>query len=261
MAMFSSFLVLLLFLLVGYLRFSLVIFLLLLVGCSSEFETVVSLDSTGVNAAGQTAASDSAVLSAIAAPVSTGGSSAVDSRSTPLAGGSESNTTVVSAATSSEPSYEPGSLVDAGVVRVLLVSTSGTIDDATISTIVELENMTQSTLDLTGFVVRYWFTLDSQSAHAEMICKSGSCGVAAAVVGAVSPARFRADSFAEYQFSSGLLPVPPAKQRVSFEINRSDFGHFDEGNDWSTPWGFTTGSVVSNVTVRRGGSLVWGTEP
>lgn len=156
---------------------------------------------------------------------------------------------------------QPGSGGALSVVRVSFVAAAGSPSDTTIATTVALENVSSKPLELGTIVVRYWLTTESTTAALVGACTASVCGNAVVATGLVSPARAGADHFVEYRLGTSNLAVG-AKVSLTFDTHRSDWGTFNELDDYSYPSSTTkAGDELERVTVQQAGGLVWGVEP
>ncbi len=197
---------------------------------------------------------------AVAGSSATGGtpSSVAGSAGLPSSGGTLSSS--ITSAGSPAAAGHSASGGASSIVRVVFVALAGSPSDSTIDTTVELENLTDSILDLTGMTVRYWATLDSATGGLVGTCPFGPCGSSVVATGAVTPARSGADYFIDYRFGGATI-VARGKLEFDFQAHGSSWTALAELNDYSYPGDAKPGEVLDRITVYQAGKLIWGNEP
>jgi hypothetical protein len=143
---------------------------------------------------------------------------------------------------------------------VVLSKAVGGASTQSIATELELVNVGSGSVDLMGYTIRYWLTIDGAGVALIGTCTNGLCNSGTVKTAAVLPARARADYFVEYAFTSWLV-LPGKSQVLTFEAHRSDWAKMDQSNDYSWPVGIAVGAEVPMVTIYRAGVLVAGVEP
>ncbi len=243
-----------------------------LVGCNSEF-------STGEGVAGMSASagfsSDSATIE-VAGNAANGGATSVGTSELTVGGSTVIETTTVSAsgatatlATIPETGGSSGAssrLIAAGapssVARIVYRGSSPPTTSSSIQTTIELFNITESDWNLAEYRLRYWFTGElpagvTLTAETE----SGSLASEQVSIGTVLPVRSGADHYVEIQFSNGSV-IAGASEQITFGAHRSDWGVFDQTDDYSyPPSSLAKGAELSTVGFYHGGVLVAGIEP
>lgn len=128
----------------------------------------------------------------------------------------------------------------------------------------ELYNTGSSTVNLSDFTIRYWFTIDS-SAPLNYWCDYATlgCSVITAKFSPVSPARTGADYYLEIGFTSsaGSLAAGANTGEIQNRFSKADWSNFNETNDYSYNGSQTSYAPWNHITVYYKGQLVWGTEP
>lgn len=229
------------------------------IGCGSDFATGESSDRTLARPASSaditggaphsdivpitTTAAGSAGM--IAAVVTAGTSAAVGG-----ANGSAGATSTTSAI-----------IVASSIARVLYWSSSPAGASSSIETEIELINISKSDWDLTQYRLRYWFSAELQGGAAlvpEM--GSGSLATQQISIGNVVPSRPGLDHYIELAFAKGTI-LAGSSERLTFAVHQSNWGLFDQDDDYSYPGGLVKGSELATVGVYCNGVLIAGIEP
>ncbi len=124
-------------------------------------------------------------------------------------------------------------------------------------------NLTSSSVPLSDFKIRYYFT---KEAGGSMVWNCdwavAGCGNITATFGTISPAVTGADSYVEVGFTSGTIPGSMGSSgAIQARLNKSDWTNFNETNDYSFDGTKTAFADWSKMTLYRAGTLVWGTPP
>lgn len=133
--------------------------------------------------------------------------------------------------------------------------------DTKIKPEMKLVNTTSSAISLSDVKIRYWFTKDDASAPT-IYCDFATvnCSNLTRQVVTVSPNRTNADSYLELGFSSGAGSIAGgADQTIKVRLQKSTA--YNDNNDYSFDASKTSYADWSRVTVYRGSTLVWGSEP
>lgn len=148
-----------------------------------------------------------------------------------------------------------------GVARVLYWGASPAGTSSSIETAIELVNVSKTDWDLTEFRLRYWFTAELQGGAALVPqMGSGSLTTAQASIGTMLPARKGADHYVEIAFTKGTI-IAGSSERLTFMTHQSNWGLFDQSDDYSYPTTLAKGGELDTVGVYHNGLLVAGVEP
>jgi hypothetical protein len=127
----------------------------------------------------------------------------------------------------------------------------------------EIDNNGTSPQSLTDLTVRYYFTADG-SAQQSYVCDYAAidCGSIQATFATITPAKTNADHYLELSFTAGSIPAGGSSGEIQVRFHDSNYQvTFNQSNDYSFDASTTQYADWKNVTVYRGGALVWGTEP
>lgn len=136
-----------------------------------------------------------------------------------------------------------------------------TATDNKIKPEMKLVNTTASAISLSDVKIRYWFTKDDTAAPT-IYCDFATvnCSNLTQRIVALSPARTNADSYLEIAFTSGAGSIAGgANQTIKVRLQKTTA--YNDNNDYSFDAGKTDYLDWSRITVYRGSTLVWGTEP
>jgi len=124
-----------------------------------------------------------------------------------------------------------------------------------------IKNQGGAVVPLSELKVRYWFTNEAGSQTLQFSCDHAVIGCASLGATFGSASAGMADHYAEISFSSGTLSPGGQTGEIQTRINKSDWTVYDETNDWSFDAAKSSFTPWEHVTLYRGGTLIWGTEP
>nr|WP_258562687.1 cellulose binding domain-containing protein [Nocardioides sp. MAH-18] len=134
-------------------------------------------------------------------------------------------------------------------------------DNALVPT-VKLVDVGNVEIDLRRITIRYWFTKDTVDQELLGFCDYAQIGCEKVRLGfvPVSPARPKADTYLEVEFTGGTMPAEGTTGGINIRVHKANYSEFDETNDYS--WGTnTTFEPNPRITAYLDGQLVWGTPP
>jgi hypothetical protein len=126
---------------------------------------------------------------------------------------------------------------------------------------------TTESVDLSGAIVRYWYTKNTASGTQAVAVYNSGGQVSSSAVKAVSPIRLQADNVVELTLLASLSLAAgtcTADPGISIDVTspQSSGSQYTMTDDWSylaTPTPTYTNN--DHITVSQGTSLLWGTEP
>lgn len=169
--------------------------------------------------------------------------------------------------TASTPNVLPTPTVAGSSSLQLDYQNGNTGDPSKIAPWFKLSNTGNSIVNLSDITIRYWFTGDASNGQTQVFtCDYASLDCQNAITGKVVPVsspRSGADSYLEVGFTSAVGTLGPGKDtgEIKVRINKSDWSHYDETNDYSYAAPTSGYAASTKITVYYKGTLVWGTEP
>jgi hypothetical protein len=145
-----------------------------------------------------------------------------------------------------------------------MVTDSGVPFDNHIKPKLRLVNNTPEDIPLSQIVLRYWYTLDSAPQSQVMDCDYTpiGCGNVYGTFQALASLAGTADTTLDVGFGSAAGTLPAGGQLDMYlRIHKSDWGNYDETNDYSYGMDAFAFQSWPKVTVYRNGQLAWGSEP
>ena len=145
-------------------------------------------------------------------------------------------------------------------VQYLTPATGATKD---IQAHVEITNSGASAEDLTALTLRYWFTADGSPSQA-FACDYAliGCGLVQAKFVAMAAPTATADHYLELSFSGGTIAAGSSSGEIQARFHdTTDAVTFTQTNDYSFNAADSVYAPWNQITLYRGGTLVWGVEP
>ncbi|WP_158500562.1 cellulose binding domain-containing protein [Spirosoma radiotolerans] len=158
---------------------------------------------------------------------------------------------------------EPTPVASQTAVQVYSAAKDGGITSQ-IQTRLELRNTGNVALPVSALKLRYYFTSDNgQTANVYVdYADLGASNVQARVVRLAAPVN-GADSYVELSFPGNPRQLGPLSSLgvIDFRLVRSDFGLFNQGNDYSYAPIYGPVGLNNRVTVLLNNTLIFGTPP
>ncbi|MGA6161849.1 cellulase family glycosylhydrolase [Amycolatopsis magusensis] len=147
-----------------------------------------------------------------------------------------------------------------GSLQVLYRDNDASPADNAIRPGLQVVNTGQSTVDLKGVTVRYYFTRDGSGAVSSYCdwAATGCANLSTAVH--VVTAVPGADAYLEVGFTTGTLAPGQSTGEIQLRLGKSDWSNFDETNDHSHG-AAAAYTAAPQIPAYLGGTRTWGVEP
>jgi hypothetical protein len=168
--------------------------------------------------------------------------------------------------TSVAPTFVPSTVTPApgGSVRLQYATVSTAAITNSIKPQFRIVNGTGSSLPLSQFRIRYYFTRDTAQGMV-FFCDYAvfGCGNVTNTFVPVNPMRVNTDYYMEIGFTAGAgsIVAGGTSAAIVLRFNKSNLSNFDQSNDYSFDPSKTALADWTRVTLYQNGALIWGTEP
>jgi hypothetical protein len=147
------------------------------------------------------------------------------------------------------------------VALYMTPTTAGTTSEIAVH--VEIANNGASDENLGALTVRYWFTADESSSQA-FACDYAvvGCGLVQAKFVTMAAPTATADHYLELSFTGGTIASGTSTGDIQARFHDTNYAvTFTQTNDYSFSAAYTAYAPWSQITLYRGGALVYGVEP
>jgi cellulose binding protein with CBM3 domain len=127
----------------------------------------------------------------------------------------------------------------------------------------EIMNNGTSSQDLSALTLRYWYTADGSTSQA-FDCDYAlvGCSLVQATFVAMTTPTATADHYMEVSFTGGSVMAASGSGEIQTRFHDTNYAvTFTQTNDYSFNGSDAAYAQWSQVTLYRGGTLVWGVEP
>jgi len=116
---------------------------------------------------------------------------------------------------------------------------------------------------LDGLSIRYYYTIEPNGSQTEVFhCDYAKIGCAMLNGTFKTTSGVNADHYLEVTFTGGLMiAAGDSTGEIQARYNKSDYGAYDETNDYSFDPTKTAFATWDKVTLYSNGTLIWGTQP
>jgi cellulose 1,4-beta-cellobiosidase len=128
---------------------------------------------------------------------------------------------------------------------------------------VDIFNNGATAQDLGSLTLRYWFTADGSTSQAfDCDYATIGCGLMQAAFVGLSTPTPSADSYLEVSFTGGSVAAGSHTGEIQLRFHDSAYAAtFTQTNDYSFDPAHVAYAPWDRITLYRGGTLIWGTEP
>ncbi|AEM74912.1 glycoside hydrolase family 9 protein [Caldicellulosiruptor acetigenus] len=173
--------------------------------------------------------------------------------------------TILSKNTSSAKTSSKQNKEVKNVVKVLYKNMEINKTSNSIRLYLKIINNSQETIDLSKVKIRYWYTADDGVMKQSAVCDWAQIGAVNVTFRFVRlrKAVAKADHYLEIGFTNNAGKLQPGKDSgdIQLRFNKSNWGNYDQSNDWSWVQSMTSYGENKKITLYIDGKLVWGQEP
>ncbi len=130
--------------------------------------------------------------------------------------------------------------------------------------VIDIVNAGTTTVAMSELTVRYWYTKDgAQSQVYSCDYTPRGCGTITTRFVTIGPSVSGADNYLEIGFTAAAGTLNPGQSfgAIQNRFAKSDYGNFDQTNDYSYDSTRTALADWDRITLYRNGSPVWGVDP